>query len=335
MNNNEASAQPRAHIHDALELSHQVIYRHSYAHGLIPGDSGICDGMNNCHLTEPWAGFVNQQINLSITQITSEIPILNPYESMRPSMHARGDGDIDIHESIYAQRQTLRPRDHRRYELLTPCHTQQQLFSGGFSRLDELHSGKTSTQFQLRVPMTPTANISESREERVKSCIKFQDRNKKLDFKMNFREENRKLNRCFHRDGSKSPRLSSDNNKSSQCTSSDNVAHPPKKKWIRHWTGLAKTGKFGFEFGFVKSFRYNLEFALSSCNLKSKIECETSTNDVSFQGCSKNKGRDIEDVWWRREETVGGFRIPPFIADVFCGWALCLSTQLESYASAC
>lgn len=251
MNNNEASAQRRVYIHNSLESSYRTIYRHSYMHGLISCDSGICDGLNNCHLAEPWAGSVNQQINLSIFQISSEIPILNHYESMR----TRDDGSF--HESIYAQRQALYPRDHRHHELLTPCHPQQQL-RGGFSGLHELRNGKSSTHFQLKVPMTSTANVSESREDHVKSSIKFQDRNKKLDFKVNFREENRKANRCFHRDDSKSPKPSSENNiRPSQCTSSDNVAHPPKKKWIRHYI---MTGNFGLEFEMVESFRkFNLQ----------------------------------------------------------------------------
>lgn len=232
MNSNEASAKLRVYIHDPLESSHRTIYRHSNIHGSISCDSGICDGLNNCHLAEPWAVSVNQQINLSITQISSEIPILNPYESMRAC-------DGGIHESIYAQR----PRDHQHHELLIPCHPQQQLFRGGFSGLDELRNGQSSTHLQLKVPMTSTANVSESRRVHVNSCIKFQDRNKKLDFKVNFREENRKANRCFHRDDSKSPKPSSDNNiRPSQCISSDNVVHPPKKKWIRHYI---MTGNFG------------------------------------------------------------------------------------------
>lgn len=61
------------------------------------------------------------------------------------------------------------------------------------------------------------------KSERVTISIKYQDRNK-LEFGRNFRDENRRVNGCPHRD-----------DKLANKTSSDASAPSPKKKWIRHY----------------------------------------------------------------------------------------------------
>lgn len=185
-------------------------------------DSGICDGMNNCHLTESWDSYMSHQ-----PMPMNDIPILNPYVPLRLPIEMQTTSNSLLKGSFYHQQNAPVNQEHLRNvccvnQFQDPQH---QLMQNGFSRLHELtyepplHHDRPSVE----APNYCATNMNEH-EERVKTSIKFQDRNKKLDFKINFRDENRKLNRCFHRDDSKSPNVI---NSSS--------AAPPKKKWIRHY----------------------------------------------------------------------------------------------------
>lgn len=195
----------------------------------ISTDSGICDRMFNCHLTDTWTGYMNQQINLPITQISNDIPILNSYVPMRmpielqtttngvskgPAHHLSAFPNDEYLKNVYCANH-LKSDDMR-----SMIHPQQQLLQDGFSRLAELNYEPQSDnrQYDTSLMTTPAAEKI-AHADQVHSRIKFQDRNKKLDFKVNFRDENRKANGCFHREVSKS--LS--------------TAGPPKKKWIRHY----------------------------------------------------------------------------------------------------
>lgn len=208
-------------------------YHHSFSR---VGDSGICDGMNNCHLTESWASYMHHQpIN--------DIPILNPYVPLRMPIELQTTSNGVLRGTFYHQQNALLNQEYLRnvysvnqfknVELKDRAHPQHQLMQDGFSRLAELNYEPPLRHDEpsVEAPNNCATNMNEH-EERVKTSIKFQDRNKKLDFKVNFRDENRKLNGCFHRDDSKSPNVSVANSSS---------AAPPKKKWIRHYlTGKVK-----------------------------------------------------------------------------------------------
>lgn len=98
-------------------------------------------------------------------------------------------------------------------------HPQQQLLQEGFSRLTDLSYEPFVSEPKIENAPSPVETLHHNKVS--KSSIKFQDRNKKLDFKKNFRDENLKVDGCFHRE-------------SSSNSSSEAVA-PPKKKWIRHY----------------------------------------------------------------------------------------------------
>lgn len=174
----------------------------------------ICDGMTNCHLTEPWAGYMNQRTHMALTQYSSDIPILTPYvTSMELPRH---------HSSFLCNQSVL----HQVYtsEMNNVVTCQQQTFQEEFSPIADF--GSSTSRYEFENTARTTLDYVSENDERIKASIKFQDRNKKLDFKVNFRDENLKVNGCFYREDSKSP---------------TNALAPPKKKWIRHYlTGKEK-----------------------------------------------------------------------------------------------
>lgn len=221
-------------------------------------DNGICDGMNDCHLTDSWVNYMNQHVNLPITHIANQIPILNSYIPLSPAafeLKAPYPNSNYYHHHLmqksYLSEMYL--NEHYKCANMTDnsvmqAHPQQQLFRDGFSRRPELDYEETNDHHQQNdkseqknndiyensETMSPTRrnskeNKSLSEEDRyhhrlrIKTSIKFQDRNKKLDFKTNFRDENRKVNGCFYDNEKLSPK------------SSINGHSAPKKKWIKHY----------------------------------------------------------------------------------------------------
>jgi hypothetical protein len=216
-------------------------YRNTHVRGLIPSDSGICDGMNSCHLTDRWTGYMNNKIDSPLNQISDDIPILNPYVPMRLPIELQSPSSIykstfyhqnAVLNNVYAARDFNSIREAYQSPLLhNHLHPQLQLMREGFSRTAELNYEPSPIGSLSDNQNTPVSvEISDmslpiEHEERTNSSIKFQDRNKKLDFKVNFRDENRKINGCFHIEGSKSQ---------NRLLLASTVA-PPKKKWIRHY----------------------------------------------------------------------------------------------------
>lgn len=168
-------------------------------------DRGICDEMVNCCLTDYW---MHQQINLPITQISSDIPILNPYVPMRLPIELQSTSGGVLEGTFYHHQEYL--RNIYSFDQLQNIDVQHKVHSqqGGFSRL--AHETSAGHRYDA------ISTIQNTFDDRVHTSIKFQDRNKKLDFKVNFREENRKANGCFHREDV-------------------SAVAPPKKKWIRHY----------------------------------------------------------------------------------------------------
>jgi hypothetical protein len=215
------------------------VYCQNYSRGLIPSDNRICDEMNDCHLTESWAGYMNH--NTTLTQISNQIPILNSFVPIRMPSDIRTNswntprGTFSPHQNVHLKNLYYFEELNRIQENNGPVHPQQQLMGKGFSRLAELNYEPSTSHDEFNsAMMAPYSNAiqmsaSMDQEGRVKTSIKFQDRNKKLDFKKNFRDENLKVNGCFHREGSKSP------NVRPYDSTSTSVASPPKKKWIRHY----------------------------------------------------------------------------------------------------
>lgn len=215
-------------------------HRHTYDRGLISTESGICDEMNNCHLTETWAGFINQETDLPLARMSPEIPILNPYVPLRLPIELQTNSSRIIEATALHHHQNATLENFTRKKSLPSHleaygsslnsypHPQQKLMREGFSRLDELNYESSQVESHENSITSAYAggsvmSLPIEYEKRIKTSIKFQDRNKKLDFKVNFRDENRKLDGCFHREDSKSPKALTF------------AVAPPKKKWIRHY----------------------------------------------------------------------------------------------------
>ena len=189
-------------------------------------ESGICDGMNNCHL---------KAAECTANYSMNDIPILNPYVPTQLPVELQTTSDGVLKGTLYHQQNAFLNQEYVRHaccvnqfeniELENGFQPQQQFLQNGFLRFDDL--GK--------LPLDISNDcVIEMNEERVNTSIKFQDRNKKLDFKTNFRDENRKSDGCFSRE---SDEISSPPKKAFLMTS---VAPTPKKKWILHYL----TGNF-------------------------------------------------------------------------------------------
>lgn len=226
----------------------QGIYSHFPV--ITSSDNVICDEMKDCHLTDSW---VNQHVNLPLSHIANQIPILNSY--IPHEYHS-------YQNNLYQQQNYLLHRNYlnryylnERYKYVSmtdnnnsvmQAHPQQQLFYDGFSRHAELDYEVTNHQQNNKAESInniyessqechskETSELNQKNEEeslydykmqKIKTCIKFQDRNKKLDFKTNFRDENRKINGCFF-----------DNDKRFSPTNRDKHVAAPKKKWIKNY----------------------------------------------------------------------------------------------------
>lgn len=331
-------------IHGAYHHHHHHHHHQQYPTSMSiattssASENGICDGMNDCHLTDSWVKYMNQHVNLPISHIANQIPILNSYiplstpdsvalelQSLKNNLYQQQNyllhrnylngasaGNITVGGGYYLN-------DHQRYKfvnmtdnnnsVLQIFNPQQQLFRDGFSRRAELdyeetnnHSNKksesknneniyendnqrchskdkiklnnltddavastssrSSSSFVVtnkisnnmlsnnikngKLSSTKNDDIDSNNEEekiqnlfhyqrqqssyrhnRIKTpCIKYQDRNKKLDFKIKFRDENRKINGCFY---------DSENKLSPKNQRNNEHAAAPKKKWIKNY----------------------------------------------------------------------------------------------------
>lgn len=231
-------------------------------------DTSICDGMNNCHLTDSWANYMDDHNNSPLTRISSSMPILNSYlpalelQVSSSSYHLHQQHQFHHHElqqqhSYYLQYKNYleslyNSLNHYKYVKMTEnstpeAHPQQFLMRDGFSRRDELDYEQTKAENSYLDDKAPddannaTINaIEPDFHQKIKTCIKYQDRNKKLDFKVNFRDENRKVNGCFYDSESISPG-------SRDYTMNVSLA-PPKKKWLKTHYLTSQAGIMSFVF---------------------------------------------------------------------------------------
>lgn len=205
------------------------VYRQGF--GALPNSAelGICDGMNNCHMTESWTSVLARSINPHVQRLSSEVPIVNPYVSLRlpfevqPSMQQATIDDSFSHRTLKASatwRDFEFTKPNPRHPIAPHC--------------ANLGEAKIPSQKRLAQRLKCFDSEVVINEEKIQTSVKFQDRNQRQDFKVNFRRKNRKVDGCFHNDDGKSP-----------VDTMSNVAVPsPKKKWIRHYM----TGKILTDF---------------------------------------------------------------------------------------
>jgi hypothetical protein len=152
-------------------------------------------------------------------------------------------------------------------------HPQQHLMRDGFSRRDELdyelkieNNQKSEKNDSIYHQSNDTNNVTSNSNSnnnisincnnnnsiemnntnepdyhhKIKTSIKYQDRNKKLDFKKNFRDENRKVNGCFYDSERISPKY-----RDNHC---DAISAPPKKKWLKSHYSTVLSGSRSINF---------------------------------------------------------------------------------------
>lgn len=211
-----------------------------HPHCAVSTDNGICDGMDNCHISAPWNGY----LSMPISQVPNEVPILSPFVPLRLPLDFEAASEDDFMRIFYQHQSAQhfnKVHDVNQRQVATNQLVQDRYASVELSYEVSLNRNNLD---RARTPLIVVSNAEH--DERVRTCIKFQDRNRKCDFKANFRDENLKADGCFFREGSKSPNGSAD------------AIAPPKKKWIRHYmTGKEKTNKFS-------KYRSNLSL---SCHL--------------------------------------------------------------------
>lgn len=146
------------------------------------------------------AGFNNcNLINFSSAQLSSETPTLNPYFPPRDSNQCQPGSFEVFHASSHQS-------------------SQERL-----SRFEEQTSDSPPKRYQLNVPRKDSSGFvvdaieSAEYREKINPSVEFQDRSKKL----NFCDQNRTVDECGHLDDNRKP--------------SEDLPHPPKKKWIRHY----------------------------------------------------------------------------------------------------
>ncbi len=191
-----------------------------YQHHCV-AETGICDGMNDCHLADNWVNFMNQHLHLPITHFAGQIPILNSY---MPS----------ISNVYHYQHHAMYQKTH--LENSFECQTQNQLNyepSAEESLRNNHQKDNEKSEQQCKETYDNESEYFISGDHcGATASIKYQDRCKKIDFKKNFRDENRKINGCFY---------DSENDSKSRSEAAA-VVPPPKKKWIKNYlTALTGT----------------------------------------------------------------------------------------------
>lgn len=209
-------------------ISHSL-YRQSFIVAPNSAELGICDGMSNCHMNESWTNVLGRPINPPAPRHSSEMPIVNPYMSLRTTFEAHPSVHQSAIEDSYSRRSRKASSAWLDFEFAKPSPPHQASLTRPEQRAEKVSRQKRLTQCLKCYDNSEVVMV----EEKIQTSVKFQDRNKRVDFKIRFREENRKVDGCFHNDESKSPAAAS------------NVAvPPPKKKWIRHYM----TGKILTDF---------------------------------------------------------------------------------------
>lgn len=210
-------------------------------------ESGICDGMNNCHLADSWVNHVNQLGNFPINHLTNQTPILNSYIPAELKLHPTSLVSHFYQQAMYHKTYLERIYEHQRSivaEGVSNPHQQLQLLRDGFAQCNEvsfeakmndhqkINKSETiydNNSMSQRRHSKDNKKLSDDEMNDVKMSILYQDRNKKLDFKTNFRDENRKINGCFYdSENDLSPKMRSEIALSS-------AEPPPKKKWIKNY----------------------------------------------------------------------------------------------------
>lgn len=233
-------------------------YGHQLTRIIHSTDNNICDGMNNCHLSADW-----WSQHAVMFQSLNSMPILSSYMPAKPTIELPVGYQYQdvLLDKEYFESTNRSHQDKYLGEFgssLTssmPPPQHQQIMPENFMSQSILKNYDAHRTFNsiLRESDINDDEASRNCNETLNCNIKFQDRNKKLDFKVNFRDENLKANGCFHSESS-SP-------------NPETAVAAPKKKWIRHYltTGKKKT----FLKIFLKIIKFNGWMARgANCNAK-------------------------------------------------------------------
>lgn len=229
----ESSPHPRPNFHriHQREFSHYPT-NSGFNRGFVLNDTGICDVMSNCHLTKSLTSSYIQPINVPITQISLDNLILSSYVPVRRPLNVElqttANGFFrETHQTIHPTTSTSTDVYHPiLWESESFIHHNQQHLQG--LRFSNFNCQNLLSQSGFIQPTSTFLGSGQNQyTDETTTSIKFHDRNQKVDFKANFRDENRRADGCFHNEERKEPE---------ESASMSNVAlPPPKKKWIRNY----------------------------------------------------------------------------------------------------
>lgn len=250
-------AQQRIYFHTQTdETSSGLNYgppMYQYSQKLISSDSATCDGMFNCHLTKFLPSLMRRQTHYPAYGLTDvhDVPTLGSFTYQSPINESLIHPCVSFNGTFCDQPTPKAFPKPIIYNYNPQPQFTQPRFSNenrfiGEAALDRVNGLNKQNYFR--------STKVNKQSENAKASVKYQDRNKKLDFKINFRDEHRKVNGCFHRD-----------DKLANKTKSDASAPPPKKMWIRHYmTGKSETYLFTTEGFMVMSTFYLEELTINS-----------------------------------------------------------------------
>lgn len=222
-------------------------------------DVGICMGMSNCHLTESSNDGFNSLMSTDYSILQQYHPQALSQIVPSPANGYKNNYTLNqeqIEEVCYLSRFNYVTNSHLdKYICMDGRQTENSYQRSNCNKL--LTNIFKSNNYEMDFDEDP-ASPRTSYNHRITTSIKYQDKNRKLDFKANFLEENKKINGCFHEHvhvngckisncmGNRSPLPPSvdtetDTITKSQFASSADITAdvastaPPKKKWIRHY----------------------------------------------------------------------------------------------------
>lgn len=196
--------------------------------------NGLCDGMDKCHLTESWRYKCNLSNQLPITHFSCDPFLVNQYVPSHFAIEFQTISN-DIYKGTYYRHGYSAPPERptafnmpklaeSSTSLLNKYSYQQE-----FSRLFDCNRSQVNLmQLRKKYPVNDKVLHSSSIHEN-NSNVKFANKIKTLDFKVNFQEENHKINGCFYDQESKE--LMSQN----RSKSKEKKIAPPKKKWMKNF----------------------------------------------------------------------------------------------------
>lgn len=197
----------------------------------------LCDGMDNCHLTTFHDKYKILQSTLPTTSFSRELFLVNQYVPSHFPIEFQTVSN-DIYEGTFYRHGIVPSTTQLPYynesnytgdvsPIISNIFNRQEfsrLFDFNRSQLNLMHD------YSLKEKLFHSSDSLQN----INKNVKFQNKTKKLDFKINFKEENHKINGCFYDQESKT--VPEEHLPVDSCAFllQKKIA-PPKKKWMTNF----------------------------------------------------------------------------------------------------